>query len=311
MGIQSIGDGFKKTLQNTVDKAKEKGQDIELLDVKEVGKNATKQVKNSLQEAVKIVQNIEVADMKEAGEKATKQIKESLQGTVKAVSNVELPDLKQAGTDVTNQAKDFINKVSRSQTTIDQESEKDHDILYVSSKNAIKIIYFLMAADGKIYQGEEEKFAAVGIELDPMFHKSRSQIVKECDRYLKKVSDSSDYYKVLQAGVEKALESGSKHSNSEIPTKVLVWDLLSVAYSDGAYDDIEHDLIEYVVKKCRVEQSVFVEMESSMLTLRDLEKELEWIKTIDRPYLEIENIVKEIEYRKKVITDSVYDLISL
>ena len=52
-------------------------------------------------------------------------------------------------------------------------------------------------------------------------------------------------------------------------------------------------------------------MESSILTLMDLERELNWIKTTNRPYLTIENMVNELADRKNVIFESVKDLIAL
>ena len=52
-------------------------------------------------------------------------------------------------------------------------------------------------------------------------------------------------------------------------------------------------------------------LESSMLTLLDLERELNWIKSTDRPYLTIETAVNEITDRKNVIFESVKDLINL
>ena len=51
-------------------------------------------------------------------------------------------------------------------------------------------------------------------------------------------------------------------------------------------------------------------MESSFLTLQDLENELSWIKTTNRPYLTIEAIVNEIADRKTAIFESVKDLIA-
>ena len=55
----------------------------------------------------------------------------------------------------------------------------------------------------------------------------------------------------------------------------------------------------------------FLELESSLLTLLDLERELNWIKSTDRPYLTIEATVNELENRKRVVFDSVTDLINL
>ena len=43
----------------------------------------------------------------------------------------------------------------------------------------------------------------------------------------------------------------------------------------------------------------------------DLEKELAWIKTTNKPYLTIEAMVNEIADRKSVIFESVKDLITL
>ena len=57
--------------------------------------------------------------------------------------------------------------------------------------------------------------------------------------------------------------------------------------------------------------SSFLEMESSILTVMDIERELTWIKTTDRPYLKIESVVSELAQRKKVIFDNVKDMIAL
>ena len=92
---------------------------------------------------------------------------------------------------------------------------------------------------------------------------------------------------------------------------MLVWNLLTVAYSDESYDETERKLIKYVVRKLNIDKAVFLEMESSMLTMLDIEKELAWIKTTDRPYLTIEARVNELEKRKNVVFDSVKDLITL
>ena len=52
-------------------------------------------------------------------------------------------------------------------------------------------------------------------------------------------------------------------------------------------------------------------MESSILTIMDIEKEITWIKTTEQPYLTIEARVNELTKRQTVIFDSVKDLIAL
>lgn len=96
-----------------------------------------------------------------------------------------------------------------------------------------------------------------------------------------------------------------------ITPKLLVWDLLTIAYSDESYDERERKLLKYIVRKLGVDKAVFLEMESSMLTILDIEKEIAWIKTTDQPYLTIEARINELMKRKAVIFESVKDLITL
>ena len=185
------------------------------------------------------------------------------------------------------------------------------DIKAISTWNSIKIIYYLMAADGEIFHSEEEKFDSIGKELDPTFKDNREQIIKECQQQLDKVIDPEDYYDTLQDGVEEALTHSRQTADTFITPKLLVWDLLTIAFSDESYDENERKLIKYIVRKTGIDKAVFLEMESSIMTLVDIENELNWIKTTDKPYLVIEAMVNELADRKAVIFDSVKDLISL
>lgn len=201
------------------------------------------------------------------------------------------------------------------ETVIEHEKNSaNEDVLRlkaISTRNAIKIIYYLMAADGEIFHSEEGKFNEIGKELDPNFKDNREQIIKECQAQLDKVIDPEDYYDTLQDGVEEALNRSKQTADTFITPKLLVWDLLTIAYSDENYDDIERKLIKYIVRKTGIDKAVFLELESSILTLMDIEKELAWIKTTNRPYLVIEAMVNELADRKMVIFESVKDLISL
>ena len=86
---------------------------------------------------------------------------------------------------------------------------------------------------------------------------------------------------------------------------------MAFAYSDENYAEAERRLIKYFVRKLNIDKAIFLELESSLVTLMDLEKELAWIKTTDKPYLTIEAIVKELENRKRVIFESIKDIITL
>lgn len=252
--------------------------------------------------------------------KGLKKTRDSLQGAVDSVKtaakDVKLPEVKtpdikapdmKAVQDKMQQVKDVFKKKEKT----DLEDTGVLEIKTVSVHNAIKIAYYLMAADGQIFHSEEEKFDAIGTELDPEFSNHKEQILKECREQLDKVIDPEDYYDALQDGIEDALLSSRTTADSFITPKLLVWNLLTIAYSDENYDETERRLLKYIVRKLNIDKAVFLELENSILTLLDLEKELQWIKTTDRPYLTIEAMVNEIADRKNVIFESVKELIAL
>ena len=92
---------------------------------------------------------------------------------------------------------------------------------------------------------------------------------------------------------------------------MLIWNMLTVAYTGNDYDDVEKKLLKHTVRRLNVDKNVFLEMESTAQALFEVEHELNWIKTTDRPYLVIEQRVKELEKRKAVISESINALISL
>ena len=245
-----------------------------------------------------------------------KSLKDRMKGSFDSVKsnvkNAKLPDIKIPEIKKPNvnlsQAKDLFKKKDSTET--DQE-DSALVISSISTRNALKIIYYLIAADGHFAAEEEEKFDLLGKEITPDYPNIKDRIISESQSQLDKVIDPEDFYDVLQDGVEDALLSSVRTEDTFITPKLLVWDLLTMAYSDGVYDEKERKLIKYIVRKLDIDKAVFLEMESTIQTLLDLEKEQQWIKTTDRPYLTIEGMVNEIEDRKHVIFDSAKDLITL
>lgn len=252
-------------------------------------------------------------------------IKNKLKGTVDTVkttvkeAETKLPEVKVPDIKIPDQIKGVFKKkkdddvTEPSSETPEATTAPVTAISVISTKEAIKIIYYLMAADGEIYHCEEEKFDSIGAELDPLFADNKELIVGECKAQLEKLIDDGDYYDVIQDGIEDAILTSLDPNTygSVISTKLLVWDLLTIAYSDEQYNETERKLIKYIVRKFNIDKAVFLEMESSILTLLDIEKELNWIKTTDRPYLEIEKVVNELNERKGIIFESVKALILL
>lgn len=280
-------------------------------------------------------------DKKELGGIIKGKMHEAADAVKNTVKEVKIPDIKKADIkmpeiNVPDQVKNVFKKSgdtnelqesdevvaegmdekTREQKQLEQkETEFSRDdikaVRVLSPINAVKIFYYLMAADGKIEETEEVKFEQIGKEIDPEFDEHKEYVVRTCKEQLDKVIDSEDYFDVVQDGVEEAILSRQMLDKGYVPAKLLVWDLLTIAYSDDSYNDQERKLMKYIVRKIDIPKDVFLEMESSYLTVKDLEKELEWIKTTDRPYLTIETHVKEIERREQAIYESIKALICL
>lgn len=248
--------------------------------------------------------------IKKLGEKLSNTLHEAADTVKSKVADAEMPDLKKLGEKAAEQAKSVFQKKSA-----DKSADSGNGAFVVPDtipvRNAVKVIYYFMAADGEIFHGEEEKFDAIGRELMPEFDTSKELLVTECRNAMESEIDPEDHYDVIQDCVEGALLSAGEAGGDVISPKLLVWNLLTVAYSDENYNDTERRLLKYIVRKMDIDKSAFLEMESSILTLMDIEQELTWIKTTDRPYLKIETVVSELVHRKNTIFDSVKDLIVL
>ena len=228
-------------------------------------------------------------------------------GSVKtATKNVMKKEEKTVNGSRSDRVKNAFEKNKEAET-------EDNDSVYrnLSIRNAIKIVYYLMTVDGTVYHSEEDKFDSICEELDPEGVADKEELIVECKKQLNKIVDSDDYYDVVQDGVEEAILSKDNTISAPVLPKLLLWDLLTIAYSDENYDESERKLIKYFVRKFDIDKAIFLEMESSILTVMDLEKELEWIKTTDRQYKKIQETVDEVEERKKVVLDSIKDLITL
>lgn len=277
MGKKSLGEKLQKKIHNATDAIKDTVDDIDFPDVK-----VPKKVKKAAHNAAENIQDAAAAVKNKA-------------------EDIDLPDVK-----APNIVKGIFDREEEETAPSIIEGAK-----VLSTESALKLVYYLMAVNGEIYHAEEEKFILIGKELDPAFEKNRKAIVKACETHTKKAEGKNNYYTAVQKGVDTAIFMSEPSKDSFITPKLLIWDLLTIAYSDDEYDATEKKLIRHIVKELNVNKADFLEMESSFLTLVDIQKEIDWIKTTDRPYKEIEVVVNELTERQKIIFESVNDLIML
>ncbi len=289
-----------------------RGEEMEKKDLGGILKGKLKEASDTVKNTVKDVKlpDVKMSDIKMPDVKVPDQVKNVFKKKdadkgATAEENIEL------NSEQVQEAKNTEAQEAAEKKEVELSESEIQAVRVVSPMNALKIFYYMMAADGTIDLKEEEKFDLIGKEIDPDFDKNREHVVKKCEDQMGKVIDSEDYYDSVQDGVEEALLSQQVLDKGYVPARMLVWDLLTLAYSDDNYNDVERKLMKYIVRKMDIPKDVFLEMENSYLTVNDLEKELKWIKTTDRPYLTIEAHVEEIERREQAIYESIKALILL
>lgn len=233
---------------------------------------------------------------------AKKSIKTAGKAVNKTIQDIKDIDIKEIGNDIEEKVNNVLKKKEEAQTNQNK---------CINGKGAAIILYYLMAADGEIYHNEKDKYDDICKELYSEYENDENEITAICQKQLEQVIDTDDFYDVMTEGVAYAVAQSWEDKKANIPPKLFLWDLLTVAYSDEKYSSSERKLIKYISRKLEVDKTIFLEMESSIKTLMALDEEEEWLKTTDRQYLEIEAELNEIEDRRNTIIKSVQDLITM
>ena len=267
--------------------------------------NIRDRLKNAVNAQKENLKGIKLPDIDLPDINLKEKAQETAGAAMDVMKNVKIPELKLP--DIFGGVKE--NKAVSENSKSNAHGEEKPEM--ISAKSAVQIIYYLMSADGRIRSEEEENFDLIGRELYPKYQDTRDAIIHECQAQLNKVIDPEDYAEVLGEGIDLALDQSRSDEETCISPKLLLWDLLTVAYSDHQYDEAERRVIKSIVRKMNIDKTVFLEMESSIMTIMEVEREIAWLKTTDKPYLTIEAMINKLTERKNVIFESVKDLILL
>lgn len=293
MERKETGKGIKDRLHGAVDSVKSSVKDVKLPDIKAPDvKELFRRKKDAQPEESVPEQNEEILENAEP-------------------DNTESEGISSDTSEETAETDASQRKNRDEEKTGDYNGKSREKRITIPVRNALKVFYYLIAADGKILDEELRKFDEIGAALDPAFEVHKSEIIEECNEQLENTIDPEDYYDVLQDAVGEAIDSSSYDGGSFITPRLLLWNMLTIAYCDGDYAEQERRLLKCVVRKLNIDKAVFLEMENSILTVTELENELQWIKTTDRPYLQIEAMVNRINHRRDTIFESVMALIAL
>lgn len=180
---------------------------------------------------------------------------------------------------------------------------------YLDNRGLVKTIYVLMLVDGIVTDTEMSQFLEIGVEIDTEgFSGYKDEIIKECNERLTHLADDQDYYDILQEYVDSIIDSSS--STDIVVPSFVIWNLFAVAYNEQELDEDELRLIRHIARKMNMDKSIYLELESYMKTMVDLESELSLLNASSSPYSEIRPRVDEVERRKNTILEAVKTLIN-
>ena len=179
----------------------------------------------------------------------------------------------------------------------------------LSVKDSLKLIYCLMAADGTISPEEEEKFREIGTSLDPDFDQWKDELIADLSMKEAVLSDDEEYFDFIRDYATNVIYK-SEDTGEGIGAKTLIWDLLVVAFSEGDYSANEKRLIRFVSRALEADQAVLLEMEQTLRTITALNKEEEWLRSVNRSYSVVDEQMNELKERRETILAGLHALMA-
>lgn len=198
--------------------------------------------------------------------------------------------------------------------------------MYIKQRDAVKIYYYMIAADGEIKKPEMEKFMEIGKQTDDSFLNYSEEVIAECKRQLEKVIDEDEYFEVIKEGIDEIFaEDDDYHRRNltygRIAASQILWNLLCIATSDKEYSSEEQKLIRYLVRKLDIDKDVYLEMENAMKAIQNIDHTIAMLSDRDRGFVMkgnhyeiyssvIGETVKQYIERRDIIFNSVKELIA-
>lgn len=246
-------------------------------------------------------------DFKKMFSDSTDKLKTGMQKVQNSVREV---DLKAAAGGVAakgKEAADFLKQKTDKAVHAVKKKEEVHGL--ITAAGALKLMYMVVAADGKIEEEEVAQFRKIGEEFAMDSVEQQTEVIAECTALVKNL-DTENYGEELNDAVRDVIQETLDVPEATIPVKLLLWDLLVIAQSDNRYQEGEERLIRYIARHLNVDKSIIPEMEQSLQAMVAVEKEVTWLKTTDRSFGVVEPIMNDLADRKTTIMQGIHNLIN-
>ena len=235
------------------------------------------------------------------------RLKESVKGGVKAAQEgLSKVDASRAAQDAKDLAKRGVSNVSEAvkgvaKRSAEVESEKASPV-----KSFIALLWLLAYIDGDASEGERARISELAKLMDEGYDAYAEGLEAECAAKMER--DAREFGRVAAAKMTaRSFVAALDVSRQE--AKLVCWNLLAVASSDGISDD-ELGFTRFVSEELGVSPAVFEELENYSAAVVEIASSRERLRESQRSYAEIEPLVKELENRERTIIEAAQALVT-
>lgn len=179
-------------------------------------------------------------------------------------------------------------------------------------EDELKIYYLFTLIDGKATEDENVKFREL-CNSKAFGNYDHEKIIAECKELLGNNYETPGEYTILDkiAGIMKWDGWYSRWNIRSDERQRIIWNLISLAYTDNQFSDVERKAIELWAEKFKISDEVYNYMLDTAQTMYDIEKQKNKIKSSPKPYDEIHKQMEKSDQRIQELYDSVETLLKL
>jgi len=178
----------------------------------------------------------------------------------------------------------------------------------IKKRNALKILYYMMAADGFISDTERATFDELGHLVDDRYDSYRSDILWECRNIALTTPEGDPVFQLLDSAKRELNDLQDVLTEDTIPGRLLVWNMLAIALCDKDYAEGERRLIDEVRRKLELDDKDFLKMEQTMQAESAVGRQIAFLqeKVAENPDLKPQ--LKNLKERHSIISENARNL---
>lgn len=148
----------------------------------------------------------------------------------------------------------------------------------MNRRDQARLYYLYMSSDGEVSANEKKLFTSIckGLCVDT---DDRNVIIKECKKenlscieILKKNAEGEYSYGGFNLDLGRGVSNNDK--------AVIMWNLINLGYADTYYTNEEREIVDFLRKYWKIDDSLYCEMIDVAETILSLEKQKKWVEEV-------------------------------